>query len=144
MACTFCNKLHEENFLESAFIVREFAHSYLMVGDHQTFPGYCVLFLKEHVKEAFDLKGQKQIEVYQELMLAAKAVKEAFHAEKINLSNYGNMTPHQHWHIFPRQTSDRNWPNPPWTLMPEFIENPTTPEKASEVRKKILDFLPSK
>jgi diadenosine tetraphosphate (Ap4A) HIT family hydrolase len=139
--CNFCNKLKDDAFLKSQFIVREFKNSYLMVGDHQTFPGYCVLFTKDHIKEIFDASETAQIEVYKELMQAAQAIQKAFQPEKMNFSNYGNITAHQHWHIFPRQKTDSNWPNPPWTLMNEFNKRTTTAEQAQMVKSKILEQL---
>lgn len=131
--CVFCDKIPKLLSEKSPFVVHEFKNSVLIVGDHQTYPGYCVLALKDHVKELFDLDQGRQIEFYNELVAATQKIKTAFSAEKINVSNYGNMTPHQHWHIFPRKKSDANWPQPPWTLMESFEKNKTSTEQAQNV-----------
>lgn len=118
---------------KNPFVVHEFKHSVLLVGDHQTFPGYCVLVLKEHVKELFDLDPSTQIEFHKELVASSQIIFKTFSAEKINVSSYGNVTPHLHWHIFPRKKSDSNWPQPPWTLMESFEKNKTSEEQAQKV-----------
>ncbi|HXD50505.1 MAG TPA: HIT domain-containing protein, partial [Burkholderiales bacterium] len=33
---------------------------------------------------------------------------------KINLAAFGNMTPHLHWHVIPRNADDAHFPNPIW------------------------------
>jgi len=131
--CTYCSRLPKLLKEKSPFIVHEFKNSLLLVGDHQTYPGYCVLVLKDHVKELFDLKESTQIEVYKELVAATQKINSAYSADKMNVSNYGNMTPHQHWHIFPRKKSDANWPQPPWTLMESFEKNKTSESQAQNV-----------
>jgi diadenosine tetraphosphate (Ap4A) HIT family hydrolase len=136
--CIFCERIPKLLKEESPFVVHEFKHSILIVGDHQTFPGYCVLVLKNHVKELFDLDPSTQIEFYQELVASSHKIKETFVAEKINVSSYGNMTPHLHWHIFPRKKSDPNWPKPPWSLMESFEKNKTSLEQAREISARLI------
>lgn len=131
--CVYCEKLPKLLKDRSPFVVHEFKNSVLLVGDHQTYSGYCVLVLKNHISELFELKDDVQIEFYNELVASTQIIKKTFAAEKINVSNYGNMTPHQHWHIFPRKKSDSNWPQPPWTLMSEFVKNKTTDDQAQKV-----------
>ena len=140
-SCVFCKKIPDLLRDKSAFLVKEFKHSVLILGDHQTFPGYCILVLKDHVKELIDLDATIQSAYNDELMVASHAIKKAFGAEKINVANYGNMTPHLHWHIFPRKQTDKNWPNPPWTLMDEFEKNKTTISQAQEVKNTLLKLL---
>lgn len=142
--CVFCSKIPKLLSEKSPFVVHEFKNSVLIVGDHQTYPGYCVLVLKEHIKELFDLNSTTQVEFYNELVAAAQTIKSAYTAEKINVANYGNMTPHLHWHIFPRQKTDSNWPQPPWSLMDKFNNFSTTPDQAQNVTTKISALLKSK
>jgi diadenosine tetraphosphate (Ap4A) HIT family hydrolase len=142
--CVFCSKIPKLLDEKSSFVVHEFKNSVLIVGEHQTFPGYCVLVLKSHVVELFDLDFPTQIEFQRELVASAHAINLAFSAEKMNVSSYGNMTPHLHWHIFPRKKSDANWPQPPWTLMENFKKNETSKIQAQKVTEMVQTFLAKK
>jgi diadenosine tetraphosphate (Ap4A) HIT family hydrolase len=139
--CVFCDKIPKLLQEKSPFVVHEFKNSFLLVGEHQTFPGYCVLVLKNHVTELFELDTPTQVEFLKELVASTKALKTTFSADKINVASYGNMTPHLHWHIFPRKKSDANWPQPPWTLMEFFKKNETTKIQAQKVTKLLQENL---
>jgi len=41
-------------------------------------------------------------------------VRTLFAPQKINLASFGNMVPHVHWHIIPRWSDDRHFPEPVW------------------------------
>lgn len=139
--CVFCDKIPKLIQEKSPFIVHEFKNSFLIVGEHQTFPGYCILVLKNHTVELFDLDTQTQVEFQGELVASTHAIQKTFSADKMNVSSYGNMTPHLHWHIFPRKKSDANWPQPPWTLMESFKNNQTSKDQAQKVTGLLRDTL---
>ena len=42
------------------------------------------------------------------------AVRDVMLPQKINLASLGNMTPHLHWHVIPRYSDDKHFPNPVW------------------------------
>jgi len=42
------------------------------------------------------------------------AVRQCFAPDKINLASFGNVVPHLHWHVIPRWTDDRHFPEPVW------------------------------
>lgn len=123
-------------------MVHEFEHSYLVVGDHQTYPGYCVLLAKEHVRELHDLPEGKSQALYGELMQASQAIAKAYKPWKLNHASYGNMVPHIHWHIFPRYDSDPHKLDPVWLHMQDFAKNKTPPTLALDVGGKIAKYLP--
>lgn len=139
--CGLCKRVQKYIIEGSPWLVHEFENSVLMVGDHQMFPGYCILVLKQHVRELHELNDEINQAYYQEMMIAGRAINEAFSPKKMNYSNYGNMSPHLHWHLFPRRESDKNWPKPPWTLMDEFEENKTTEEQGRAVARAIQQVL---
>jgi diadenosine tetraphosphate (Ap4A) HIT family hydrolase len=125
-------------------LIHEFETSYLLVGNHQLFPGYCVLVSKEHVREPFDAPEGMQIAQYAELMISAQAIQKAFGAWKINYSCYGNQVPHVHWHLFPRLESDPLHKQPPWAQAASFNQHKTTEAQARAVAKRVLDALPAR
>jgi diadenosine tetraphosphate (Ap4A) HIT family hydrolase len=124
-----------------ARLVHEFEHSILWVGDHQRFPGYCVLISKTHAREPFELPSPAREGVMRELLLAAEAVQAAFQPWKINYGCYGNQVAHVHWHLFPRYETDARLREVPWTQATEFGASPTTDGKAREVAKKLCGLL---
>lgn len=94
--------------------ITEFANSYLILNRDQFFPGYCLLFAKQHVTELFDLDRQVRQGMVEELTQVAEQLARLFKADKINYELLGNMVPHIHWHLVPRRQSDPLWPRPIW------------------------------
>jgi len=113
----------------------------LFVGDHQRFPGYCVLVTKEHVRELHELRSDAQEELFRELMQAGNAVHEAFHSWKMNYSCYGNAVPHIHWHLIPREAADPDRLKPPFALMAEFDRHATDDATARQVAERVRSSL---
>lgn len=108
--CQFCNRWE----IDSDLRIAEFNHSYLLLNRDQFFPGYTLLFTKQHVTELFDLSAEVQSGLITEISLVAKALHTVFSADKINYELLGNMVPHIHWHLVPRFKRDKLWPRPIW------------------------------
>src|SRR4028118_51446 len=102
------------------FLIHEFQHSVFVVGDNQFFRGYSLLLLKNHVRELHELKPKVQSILFAELMIAGRAIADAFEPWKMNYSCYGNVVPHIHWHLFPRYDSDADCEQVPWFHAGEF------------------------
>jgi len=121
--CVMCGKVKSAQSGQNPSLIHEFKNSFLVLGDHQYFKGYCVLVFKSHVRELHDLEQEIQKELFGELMSAGKAVYEAFQPWKMNYSCYGNQVPHIHWHIFPRYESDPDHLNQPWFHADQFSKH---------------------
>jgi diadenosine tetraphosphate (Ap4A) HIT family hydrolase len=135
--CAMCRRVQKYLKEGSPWLIHEFPNSVLMVGEHQMYPGYSVLVLKDHVRELHDLRSETSAAYYAELMKAGEAVLRAYSPKKMNYANYGNMMPHLHWHLFPRRETDSNWPQPVWTKMSEFDQYRTTEAQGLEVADRI-------
>ncbi len=109
--CTFCNRWENQPELR----IMEFEHSYLMLNQDQFFPGYCLLFSKQHQTELFHLSPIQRQGMLEEVTATAAVLARLFNADKINYELLGNMVPHIHWHLIPRKTSDPLWPRPIWS-----------------------------
>lgn len=136
-ACTICRRVALWREGRNAYFVHEFEHSVLVVGDHQFHRGYCLLLLKEHVRELHELEPEVYLALSRELMVAGRAVVETFGPWKMNYSCYGNVDPHVHWHLFPRYESDPDHLNQPWLHAAEFKDHPTGEAKARELAASI-------
>jgi len=120
--CPMCKRWDDDADLR----IVEMSHSYVILNRDQYFPGYTLLFTKEHVTELFHLDRTVRAGLTEEVSRIAEALYGAFSPAKINYELLGNMVPHIHWHIVPRFASEPLWPRPIWaeahdelTLAPE-------------------------
>lgn len=88
------------------WFVKELETGYVVIGDNQHFKGYTLFLYKEHVTELFHLDYSVKMKFLEEMSIVAKAVAEAFRAEKMNYELLGNGDSHLHWHLFPRVRGD--------------------------------------
>jgi diadenosine tetraphosphate (Ap4A) HIT family hydrolase len=144
MECPLCERVQKITRNEYPYLIHEFEHSYLMLGEHQFYRGYCVLVSKGHHVEMADIRSPVREEIFQELMKSSKLLQEVFNPKKMNLCSLGNVVPHLHWHLFPRYADDQNFSNPPWLHMDKFESARVTPverDKLVEVLKTHLSFM---
>jgi len=106
-----CSRWQDEPGLRIA----EFAQCYVVLNRDQFFPGYCLVFSKQHVTELFHLDAAVRHAVIDEVNRVAAALAAVFEPAKLNYELLGNMVPHMHWHLVPRFTTDPLWPRPIWS-----------------------------
>lgn len=111
MSCPMCHRWQQEPELRIA----EFEHSFAVLNRDQFFPGYCLLFTREHVTELFHLDSGVRGGLMEEVNHLAAALNRAFAPTKMNYELLGNMVPHIHWHLIPRHSNDPLWPRPIWS-----------------------------
>lgn len=109
-SCAMCSRWDDEIDLR----IMEFEYSYLILNRDQFFPGYCLLFAKQHVTELFHLEPPIRKGMLEEVSSVAAVLARLFKADKINYELLGNMVPHIHWHLVPRHVTDPLWPRPIW------------------------------
>jgi diadenosine tetraphosphate (Ap4A) HIT family hydrolase len=78
------------------------------------YPGFCRVIWKHHVKEMTDLSETEREHLMATVLATEAAIREVMHPDKINLASLGNLTPHLHWHVIPRYTHDKHFPQPIW------------------------------
>lgn len=133
--CTICERL--EKWRSGPFLIQEFEHSLFVVGDHQYFPGYCLLVMKAHIRELHELAPDVQAALLAELMTATNAVVRAFQPWKMNHASLGNVDPHVHWHLIPRYDDAPDHRAHPWLHADEFDSHKTNKATAREVAGRI-------
>lgn len=111
MNCPMCTRWQDQPQLRIA----EFEHCYAMLNGDQLFAGYTLLFTKTHVTELFHLQPVMRQAVMEEVNRVAAALAAVYQPAKMNYELLGNMVPHMHWHLVPRQTTDPLWPRPIWS-----------------------------
>lgn len=115
--CPMCSRWDADTDLRIA----ELQHSYVILNRDQYFPGYTLLFTKHHVTELFHLNRDLRGALMEEVSLVAQALHTVYSPAKINYELLGNMVPHIHWHIVPRFSSERLWPQPIWAEQHEEL-----------------------
>ena len=75
---------------------------------------FCRVIWSTHVKEMTDLAAADQAHCMRVVLAVERALRNVLAPHKINLAAFGNMTPHLHWHIIPRNVDDAHFPNPVW------------------------------
>lgn len=137
MSCPLCDRVKNTTKGEYPFLVHEFKNSYLYLGEHQFYKGYCVLVTKKHYREMTDLPAGEREEVFQEMMTAHEAIQKVFNPKKMNMCSLGNVVDHIHWHFFPRYEDDAQFKNPPWLQMHQFDTAKVTQRERDELIKKL-------
>ncbi|KPL03883.1 MAG: hypothetical protein AMJ90_02820 [candidate division Zixibacteria bacterium SM23_73_2] len=76
--------------------------------------GYTILIYNNGLfTELFQLEKEERIAYLDDLVKVSKAIYDAFKPHKMNYELLGNVVPHLHWHIIPRQKTDPielHWP----------------------------------
>lgn len=82
--------------------------------DDPHYPGFCRVIWNTHCREMTDLEPARRQYLMDVVFTVEAVVRRFFAPEKINLASFGNMVPHVHWHVIPRWSDDRHFPEPIW------------------------------
>jgi diadenosine tetraphosphate (Ap4A) HIT family hydrolase len=78
------------------------------------YAGYCRVIWHAHLKEMTDLADADQLHCVRVVLAVERALRDVLQPHKINLAEFGNLTPHLHWHIIARNLHDAHFPNSIW------------------------------
>jgi diadenosine tetraphosphate (Ap4A) HIT family hydrolase len=107
MTCELCDTAGGELLWQDDFC------RVVLVND-AGYPGFCRVILGRHIKEMTDLQEGERSRLMTVVFAVEAAVREMLQPDKINLASLGNVVPHLHWHVIPRFSGDRHFPNPIW------------------------------
>lgn len=88
----------------------------VILVEDASYPGFCRVILNDHLKEMTDLDTAGRQRLMAVVFAVESAVREVVHPDKINLASLGNMVPHLHWHVIPRFSDDRHFPDAVWAM----------------------------
>jgi ATP adenylyltransferase len=108
--CQYCSKNEILTGIMIEICRLDVSTLYLMRD--QTHPGRCVVALGEHETELFGLDDDTLCRFTRDAARAAAAVQRVFRADKINYAIYGDLVPHLHYHIVPKQRGGESWGGP--------------------------------
>jgi diadenosine tetraphosphate (Ap4A) HIT family hydrolase len=119
--------------------VADLEASLLLLVRDQKYKGRCILALKDHKTEMFELAPDELTAWAQDLSRAAKALWESFSPDKINYAIFGDLYPHVHLHLVPKYKGGPEWGGPfALDLSPDNLFPPEELEKRAEQIKKNL------
>ena len=107
------------------------------------YPGFCRVIWHAHVREMSDL-GMAARQHLMNVVLATEAtLRTLYQPEKINLASLGNLTPHLHWHVIPRQRHDPCFPAPIWAppRRPATAQNMSPDITTDHLRSTLIQHL---
>lgn len=82
--------------------------------DDASYPGFCRVIWRDHVREMSDLSQQDRLLLNDAVFKVEEAVREVMQPLKVNVASLGNVVPHLHWHVIPRFADDAHFPAPVW------------------------------
>ena len=86
----------------------------VIIVDDASFPGFCRVIWRAHVKEMSDLALDDRLLLNDAVFRVELALREVMAPAKVNVASLGNVVPHLHWHVIPRFADDTHFPNPVW------------------------------
>ena len=113
-----CTQVCEAVFLAAEFRIAELSVSTVFLYPDQAFRGRCLLTLREHYTELFQLTPAVRTALVDDLSRIAEALFRALNPIKMNYELLGNLVPHIHWHVIPRFREDGMYPKPIWAGQP--------------------------
>ena len=78
------------------------------------FPAFYRVIWNAHAAELSDLSDDDRNLCMRAVAAVERVMRDTLAPTKINLAALGNMVPHLHWHVIPRYTDDRHFPEPVW------------------------------
>ncbi len=105
--CLYCR--NDQRLHDLMIEIAPLAVSTLHLFREQTYPGRCVVAYRGHVNELFELPAGELALFMQDVARAARAIKAATGAQKINYGAYSDKLPHLHFHLVPKVAGGPGW-----------------------------------
>jgi diadenosine tetraphosphate (Ap4A) HIT family hydrolase len=117
--CEVCSLIRQCESGAHPGLIAEMETGWAILGGSQYFRGYTMLLCKCPAPELEDLDWEFRLKFLAEVALVSEAVNRVTQPHKMNVESLGNVTPHLHWHFFPRQLSEPEPLKPVWLVMPK-------------------------
>ena len=129
--CFYCRKDQRLHDLMSE--IAPLRASTLYLFKEQTYRGRCVVAYRAHVNELFELPDAELALFMRDVAQAARAMKAALGAAKINYGAYSDKMPHLHLHLVPKYPDGPSW-GTTFEMMPAPKKFLTEPDCAELIR----------
>ncbi|MGE4485116.1 MAG: HIT family protein [Oscillospiraceae bacterium] len=137
--CMYCAQ--DERLHKLMVPVCSLTHTNVYLYREVTFPGRCVVVLKNHIQKLTQLSPAERQGVWDNVGLVAETVTALYSPDKLNYLILGDCCPHLHVHVVPKYTGTPQWgkmfemmPQPPRFLPDE----PAYRAEADRLREALL------
>jgi diadenosine tetraphosphate (Ap4A) HIT family hydrolase len=86
----------------------------VVLPEEAGYPGFCRVVANVHAREATDLPPDSRRRMMDVVFATEEAIRVTLSPWKVNLASLGNVAPHVHWHVVPRNEDDPRYPDPIW------------------------------
>ncbi len=107
------------------------------------YPGLCRVVWKVHTKEMSDLCGEDRVHLMHVVFAVEAALRDLLAPDKVNLASFGNVVPHIHWHIIPRNRDDAHFPGSIWSAKQREFVAPLPEDFSAQLRNRLATVLRS-
>ncbi|SCX28129.1 hypothetical protein DSM25558_4383 [Agrobacterium sp. DSM 25558] len=91
---------------KNPFVISRMPSGWLVIGDVQPLPGYCLLLADPVVSSLNALTQQERSAFLSDMALAGDALLDVTNCTRVNYEIWGNSEPALHAHIMPRYESE--------------------------------------
>lgn len=135
--CFYCE--NGEKLRSLMIEICELPYSKVYLNRDQKHRGRCIVALKDHKTEYFQLTPEENAGYFAEVSKVARAIFDLYHPDKINYATYGDGVPHVHVHIVPKYQDGLNWGAPfDDTLPKQLLSDGEYGEMVEALRTEIL------
>ncbi len=99
---------------ENRFVISKLPSGWLVIGDVQPLPGYCVFLADPVIASINDLNEDGRIQYSLDVLRCGDAILATTDASRMNYETWGNSEPALHTHLMPRY----DWEKPDKRCMP--------------------------
>lgn len=136
MSCFYCEK--DERLLALMTPLAGMTWSDVYLFNDQKHRGRCIVALREHCDELFQLSDAQRDGFFAEVAAVAEAVCRYAGADKINYAVYGDNVTHFHVHLVPKIRDGLQWGGPFTDSVPKVT---LSPEEFQQTGRALLDQL---
>lgn len=122
MDCFYCEK--DARLLELMLPMAELTWSDVYLFRDQKHRGRCIVALKGHRDEIFQLDPAQRSGFFAEVSAVAEAIARYTGAGKLNYAIYGDKVSHFHVHLVPKQVDGLQWGGPFTDTLPKVELTP--------------------
>ena len=129
MACELCDS-------DGGVVLWRNQRVRVVLVDDADYPMFCRVIWNAHVKEMTDLPEADRQPFLRIVFAVEQTLRNLLNPAKMNLASLGNQTPHLHWHVIPRFSTDRHFPRPVWAESMRTQQETAYPRVSEETLKR--------
>lgn len=132
--------LLDSRLAADTLLLGSFPLSQLLLMNESRYPWFILVPQRENIVEWLDLSEPDRLQLHQESMWLAEAMRQTYSPTKLNIANLGNIVRQFHLHHIARFESDPAWPGPVWGKFPPEPYSHGAPAEVGQLIAKLSHF----